>query len=316
MSGQQAPASPPPQPPAPPPAPPPSPPEIDRTIHVKCECHCHEKPSPKWFRSSEFWTAVFTGLLVIVGAATAYVLIGQLGLLRTQIDDSENDGEISRQFQRRQIKALVSQAQNTRDSVAAGKAEAIIARKNTEQQLRALEAQAKSSQDSVAAIQEQMRIDQRAWIGMLRIEDVSFDEKDGLLATIIFENSGKTPATNVEFCNSYDLSDIPLHGPTPQDIKGLTGCGPSRAIAPQGTLKIRWGIAWSAQPITPAERQGLSDFIAKYRAIKDKKLFAYIFGTIKYDDAFSNRRETDFCFFIADPDKPQLGVCKNFNDIK
>ena len=212
--------------------------------------------------------------------------------------------------------AIQKQTKLISDQVDSSKAEALISRGYTEQQIHALEAQAQSSRASVAAIQEQMKIDQRAWVGMLAVTDVSFNKTDGLLATISFLNSGKTPASNVELCKGYRLSEVPLSGPTPEDIKGIGGCGPGKAIGPQGKFNIGWGHAWPAEPTTTAQHQGLSEFLAKYQAIKDKKLFAYFFGTIKYDDAFANRRETDFCIFLADPDKPQIGGCDTFNDIK
>ena len=175
---------------------------------------------------------------------------------------------------------------------------------------------ASNSQKAIEATQDAMKLDQRAWVGMLGISDISFAQENGLLATGVFVNSGKTPARNTKSCIRFRISDTPLSGPSPDDISKITECAPTAAIGPQGRYNEEIGHVISAEPNSPAALKGVSDFKSRYQLIKDEKQFAYIFGIIKYDDVFGNERETDYCIFLADPDKAQIGICDNFNDIK
>jgi len=50
--------------------------------------------------------------------------------------------------------------------------------------------------------------------------------------------------------------------------------------------------------------------------IKNKSLFLYYFGILKYDDIFGGHWETQYCVYLADPDTKELGFCDAFNDLK
>src|SRR5580700_10861664 len=50
---------------------------------------------------------------------------------------------------------------------------------------------------------ESAKNEPRAWVGVLGVENVSFSVQTGLIATIVFFNSGRTPARDVEVSMGY-----------------------------------------------------------------------------------------------------------------
>ena len=54
---------------------------------------------------------------------------------------------------------------------------------------------------------------------------------------------------------------------------------------------------------------------SQFKQIKDKKLFMYYYGILRYEDIFGRAHETQYCVLLADPDTREAGICDTFNDL-
>jgi hypothetical protein len=180
---------------------------------------------------------------------------------------------------------------------------------------KAANAQTDISRHSLDATITASRLDQRAWIGVLDPMPGDFSEATGFPVTVVFFNSGRTPASNVQSAAGFKISPSAISGPSPEDINQLT-FRPGQSIAPQGRFSEALRVILPSGDIsTPGERKGLQDVISRFQLIKAKKVVLYIYGILKYDDAFGKHRTTNFCIFMADPDTKRFGFCDNFNDL-
>jgi hypothetical protein len=112
----------------------------------------------------------------------------------------------------------------------------------------------------------------------------------------------------------YTTSPTPISGPSPQQIAMLV-FRPVPSIAPQGFYREYIADAVGPQRASADELSGQQMLISQYKQIKDKRLFLYYYGLLKYDDNSGNPRETQFCIYLADPDTKQVGICDSFNDL-
>jgi hypothetical protein len=168
--------------------------------------------------------------------------------------------------------------------------------------------------DSLTTSIDASKLDQRAWVGVLETTATEFTETNGLIATVVFFNSGRTPARNVQTSARFMVSPVPLTGPPANEIAQLRfRAAPS--IAPQGRYNQIIGQVWTGEILIPGAVQGRQDLISRFRDIKDRTATLYYFGILRYDDIFGNHRETQFCVFLADPDTKQMGICDAFNDV-
>ncbi len=161
----------------------------------------------------------------------------------------------------------------------------------------------------------EMRDEQRAWVGVQETAAFGgFTETEPWKVTVVFVNSGRTPARNVQSSVMFSTSPVPISGPSPESIKQLQ-FRPAQSIAPQENYRQALGNDVSAQSSTQFQRQGQQTLISQYPLIKNKQLFLYYFGILKYDDAFGRHRETQFCIFLANLETKEAGFCDAFNDL-
>lgn len=179
----------------------------------------------------------------------------------------------------------------------------------------ALDASNRQSQASLDASIGSSRLDQRAWVGVLDLVPRDFSETSGMPVVVVFFNSGKTPARNVQISSMFRIVAVPMYGPSPENIKHLI-FRPAQSIAPQGRYNQILGERIPSGDIsTPPEIQGLQTIISEFQDIKAKRHILYYFGILKYDDVFGHSRETEFCIYLADPDSKQFAFCRDFNDL-
>ena len=174
---------------------------------------------------------------------------------------------------------------------------------------------AQNAADALLNTQESFRDEQRAWIGMEGIGEIKgFTETEAWRITVIFFNSGRTPARNVQISDMFLTSPTPISGPTQEQI-GWLKFKPAQSIAPQG----RYNEVISADSVGEAfsiqERLGNQTLISQYSQIKGRRLMLYYFGILKYDDIFGKAHETQYCIMLADTDTKQAGMCDAFNDL-
>jgi hypothetical protein len=153
----------------------------------------------------------------------------------------------------------------------------------------------------------------RAWVGVLGVDNISFDVQTGLNSEIVFFNSGRTPARNVEVSLGYVAIDHAITGPNPDQITQLQ-FRPAQSIAPQGRYNL-YVAQVSGENTTPYEIAGFQRLLPLLPSIRDKKMLLYYYGILKYDDNLGTQRETQYCLFLADAKTKQTAMCGAFNDL-
>lgn len=183
---------------------------------------------------------------------------------------------------------------------------------NAKDSLNASNRQSKASLDATV---DNFKREERAWVGFQGIADSrGFTETEPWKVTVVFFNSGRTPARNVQSSGMYTTSPIPISGPSEQNVKQLV-FRPAQSIAPQGNYRQNFGADTPAEAYTLSQKQGQQILVSQYSLIKTKQLFLYYFGVLKYDDVFGNHRQTEYCIYLANPDTKEAGVCDTFNDV-
>jgi hypothetical protein len=156
--------------------------------------------------------------------------------------------------------------------------------------------------------------EQRAWVGFQSVSSSGFTETEPLKIEIAFFNSGRTPARNVQSSGLFTVSETPISGPSPEQIKLLV-YQPAQSIPPQGTYRLNLGSDFLGEAKTELQIHGQQILVSQYHSIKNKTLILYYYGIVKYDDASGKHRETQYCIYLANPDTKQVGTCDAFNDL-
>lgn len=178
----------------------------------------------------------------------------------------------------------------------------------------AVDASNKESEKVLKTNIDAAHLDQRAWIGVKDAIFKDFSSTVPWTVTVIFVNSGKTPARNAEISSMFTTSPVPIRGPSAEQTKQLS-FHPIESIAPQGTYNEVLGTSTAGEVYTLSQVQGTAALISQYEAIKSGALILYYFGTLRYDDAFGKKRETQYCIFLANPSTKEIGFCDDFNDL-
>ena len=177
-----------------------------------------------------------------------------------------------------------------------------------------LQAAAKNTRTAIENAQTSFRDEQRAWVGVSDVKTIEFSESKPWNVGVIFTNSGRTPARNVQTSVGFRVSEVPISGPYPGDIKQLV-FRPAQSIAPEAKFVHALGYFALGEARTPREMQGNQYLVSKFQDIKSGKANVYYFGILKYDDIFGNHRETKFCVFLANPETQKAAFCDGFNDL-
>lgn len=242
----------------------------------------------RWFE----WTSVFiNGALAVIGVIALCIYHGQLTVMSGQLTEMQ---EARKQAKVDNAGAITAQQRIAQDSLTKSQ-------ENVDKSSRSAE--------------KTFRDDQRAWVGVQGTSpSEGFTETLPWKITIIFFNSGKTPARNVKFSSIYKTSPVPLPGPLPEDLKQLV-FQPVPSIAPQGNRREVIGGTAMGQALSSAQIEGQQTISSEYTAIKNRQLILYYFGVLRYDDISGQTRETQYCIYLANPDTKEAGICSAFNDM-
>jgi hypothetical protein len=112
----------------------------------------------------------------------------------------------------------------------------------------------------------------------------------------------------------FKVSPVPIASPSPDEIAKLV-FRPAQSIAPQGRYNMVLGQPIAGEPYTPEQLKGAQTLNSYFQDIKTKKVILYLYGILRYDDVSGQQRETQFCVFLADPDKKLMGFCDGFNEM-
>jgi hypothetical protein len=70
-------------------------PNVYGSGHVHAYSYQQKAISPKWFRRSDVWVAIFTGMLVAIGIVTSILFLRQLGEMGTENNTAQKQLELS-----------------------------------------------------------------------------------------------------------------------------------------------------------------------------------------------------------------------------
>lgn len=273
-----------------------------------------QKEDDEHIRWAEKWMVRLTAALVVASLAS-------LGTAILQWRSSENQGVDAHKLAvaaTNQSDAATAMATAAGDQVDAGNNFADSAEeinRGVAGAVDQLQAAAKNTRTTIRNAQTAFRDEQRAWVGVLGINDIKgLTETEPWTITVVFFNSGRTPARNVQSSGMFITSPIPIAGPPPEKIKQLI-FRPTQSVAPQGTYREVMGKEVAAETLTVSEKQGFQTLLSQYQDIKKGALHLYYYGILKYDDIFGNHRETQFCILLADPSTKEAGFCDAFNDL-
>jgi hypothetical protein len=173
----------------------------------------------------------------------------------------------------------------------------------------------RNTKQTISNTQTAFRAEQRAWVGVQGVANSKgFTETEVWQITIVFFNSGRTPARNVQASGMYVTSRTPLLGPSTQQVAQLV-FRPVQSIAPQRFYRENIGNPVDAEGVSVNETTGQKILTSQYTQIKNKQLFLYYYGLLKYEDNSGKPHESQFCVLLADPSTKEAGMCDSFNDL-
>jgi hypothetical protein len=144
---------------------------------------------------------------------------------------------------------------------------------------------------------ETMKMDQQAWIGVTSKDMMVLMPGTPLKAKVVLRNSGKTPAINVKTFGKLIQVTERLSSerfeitPLPKDTESGSALAPnaeSRSIFIGDTPKLQM--------------------------IRDSKIFVYFYGKITYQDVFKNNHLTKFCG-VYDIDENAFVNCGGYSEV-
>jgi hypothetical protein len=163
-------------------------------------------------------------------------------------------------------------------------------------------------QKQLAFSAEQMKSDQRAWVGVKDFQVERYGPKQIFKMKVVLSNSGKTPSVNMHRATQFMFSPTIIAGPPPEYVN---------------MLKFEAGgtVPPNGEPVLHIDDEPDAAVSSKYEFLRDKKLFLYIFGEVDYEDIFGKPHFTKFCFYLVDSGPTVdtafrgLAYCDAFNDM-
>lgn len=144
-----------------------------------------------------------------------------------------------------------------------------------------------------------MRLDQRAWVGVDRVDKFEPKSNQDLSVELNMINTGKTPAVHVK----TKAAVIPMKKGDP--FSATYPGNPTPNIESNSVLMPQQHMTMSTPPINiPA---------AQYDSIKNHLTILYVYADITYDDIYGKRHETTFCVMYY-PELTGPTPCNVYND--
>lgn len=190
---------------------------------------------------------------------------------------------------------------------------AIESERITREQLKIARDQATAAKNSVEAIQNQMRLDQRAWV------TVDVGEKAGNFS-VNMHNTGRTPALNVTYTVGFTPGKLGVIPDVEGDLKKSNSSTPMplpKNLPPDMLDRLKKeGVIRERPPtgfvIAPDKSEIASYYGTKFsQVIGSDAQRIYIQGRITYDDVFGHKHETFFCYWYAAPNA--YPMCRDHN---
>jgi len=175
------------------------------------------------------------------------------------------------------------------------------------------ESSEKTAAKSLQATIDNFHQEQRAWLGLCADGIEPLDSEKPLVFAFKFCNSGKTPAYKVQQRIGLKTSPVPLDGPSEAELSTLEKTS-ANAVPPQGDYFIHGG-----GDIKVFTGGSVADGVKANSRVPDiinGTLILYLFGDVFYHDSFGNKvHDTQFCMYLPNPKKTDLGYCKKHNQL-
>jgi hypothetical protein len=244
------------------------------------------------------WMLVLAMLVLFVMAGIGWVLHLQLELIAKMLEEMGKSAKDTHDV----AAAAKAQADSTRALAESALDQAKTSTRLAEEFKRSADASkasaesyesmANSTAESLRFIQQNVHLEQRAWVSAL-MSLRQFKAGKPILADIVTSNSGKTPALHVDVTTEVLLaapsSEPPRNGTSARQAQDEQ----ARNLAPQATMRTVVG-----------ERMEIA--AEDFKKIDDGLLQYTVSGVIRYDDIFGNGHETRFCGFIDPASKAIL----------
>lgn len=243
---------------------------------------CEEKPQDKAARQTATatkWIAVFTVVLAGVGALTLFELIQGGADTKALVGAAGDQADAAQQFS------------DTAEDINGRMSDAV-------DQLGAASSNARAG---IKATQEAMRLDQRAWVGVLQVTGVPEKGKVFEIESIL-TNTGKTPATHM---TRFQRSMPILRGR--KLVPDYSGAKDGSTVSSSILLPNQWfrGTTHASDKVLD---QSDIDLISK------RDVTIYLYGKVCYKDVFGRSHWERFCSFY-DPDTKSFPACANYNEV-
>lgn len=146
------------------------------------------------------------------------------------------------------------------------------------------------------------QVDQRAWVGIIEMEDPEIKEGPPITFKVTAKNFGKTPAKKV--VSTIMAGSLPLGEPfVPQYPVALDTFPHEGGV---GVVYPSMEVPLQSKPVGPMKEEGIA-------ALRDSRIVMYIWGKISYEDVFRIEHHTTFCLFMH-PTLQRVSQCKTYND--
>lgn len=135
------------------------------------------------------------------------------------------------------------------------------------------------------------RIDQRAWLRVGHIKEITFEKGKRLKAKIEITNGGKTPANNVRVAIHHALlpraqGDYPVPNPVDNWFNDMS--------------------YWQIDSIGQGELREVNIYPkvtvneSMYKSVTSREIFIFIYGQITYESIFGDHGVTRFCCYLSE----------------
>lgn len=267
-----------------------------RIVALEAQGYCRQeqdetKNLEKAIKTGEAWLIGINALLLIVQVIIACIYFGQLDQMRIATEST-------------------AVASNTaRDAFEASDGEFQRTMRQMIYQTAAQFNSAKAAQGSVKTTQQQMRLDQRAWVGidMLTVHPDRIRVGDQAFVNIAFKNTGRTPARNLL---ATVVKEPLVPGISPKFFYESEKTARYGLLPPNGDDFISLSIA---NNVATGRDMPMDDGVLN--ALSSGRTILYFHGQLSYTDIFDHLHWTTFCYFLRNIDtSPSFGACQEHND--
>jgi hypothetical protein len=154
---------------------------------------------------------------------------------------------------------------------------------------------------------EEMKIDQRAWVGFTEINDWNLEAGKPFVITVQVKNVGKTPATNV--ASGFGVTFLPRGTPPPyEDVVNAFMGPPTSLLLPGESHDLKGMIRNRVSGAMPPE---------DIDKVRSGELVIYAIGKITYNDIFNFSHWTKYCYASnqSSIEVVNFRACRDYNQI-